>query len=89
MPRIKGSKNVGGTFVRQKCHWCGKEFWAESELWAYKANLKIAREKSCHEHIFCTWSCLCAAKRNAQRVHEEIIADNRAKREKKKAQEGG
>ncbi len=89
MARTEGSKNVSGTFIRYNCHWCGKEFYADGELWAYKTNLKIAAGKTCRRHIFCTWGCLRAAEKNAERLHDDLIAANRVKRQKKKAQEGG
>lgn len=89
MARTEGSKNVNGTFVRYNCHWCGKEFYADRDLWVYQTNLKIAADKACHRHIFCSWGCLCASRRNAERLHEELIAANRTKRAKKRAQEGG
>ncbi len=63
MPRPKGSANVGPA-VRH-CHRCGREIIGYTDEWAYRREFRMAGRAKSQEHVFCTWSCLCAAQREA------------------------
>ncbi|MBQ9716416.1 MAG: hypothetical protein IJV76_00320 [Clostridia bacterium] len=63
MPRPKGSGNVGPA-VRH-CHRCGREIIGYTDEWAYRREFRMAGRAKSQEHVFCTWSCLCAAQREA------------------------
>ena len=63
MSRLKGSRNAGAA-VRH-CHRCGREIIGYTDEWAYRRSIRMAGRSETREHIFCTWSCLCAAQREA------------------------
>ena len=63
MPRPKGSGNVGQSI--RHCHRCGREIMGYTDEWAYRREFRMAGRAKSQEHVFCTWSCLCAAQREA------------------------
>ena len=67
MPRPKGSGNVGPQI--RHCHRCGREIVGYTDEWAYRRRFRLAGKSDTREHIFCTWSCLCAAQREADAVY--------------------
>lgn len=53
-------------FCVTKCAQCGKEFGYDPLWYRYRRYIRMAREDRNREHIFCSWSCICAAEREAE-----------------------
>lgn len=52
-----------------RCQQCGREFEGEITSWAYRRKFRKVGEKKPREHIFCSWSCLCAAQRESDEMY--------------------
>ena len=61
--RTEGSCSL---IVEANCAQCGKRFGYDPMWYRYRRYIRMAHEDRNREHIFCSWSCICAAEREAE-----------------------
>lgn len=74
-----------GLWVFKTCEQCGREFLVvDSEVWAYKREIRTPGDPKTRRHWYCTWTCLVKAQRESDVYYSEIHAEQY---EKKKARQ--
>lgn len=70
-----------GLWVFKTCEQCGREFLVvDSEVWAYKREIRTPGDPKTRRHWYCTWTCLVKAQRESDVYYGEIHAEQYEKK---------